>query len=135
MKLLNTLATAKPLVFGSELMKEGEGNKLYRAKTKYDSVEKFLRAFYKDLVNNKTYPKLLTALGSGLSIEDATKMILIIKMAKGEANYMLFPLYVEPMMIVLYYWCRKAKIMPIIYDTQNEDLTEEEIKLFFTGGR
>ena len=132
-KLLETLSTAKPLVFGAELGKTDENNKPYMGKIKYDSIPKFLQGFYQELLDTKKYANLLKALGNGLPIEDATKIILIVKMGRGEVNFMLFPLYVEPMMIILYYFATKANITPVIYDSQNDELTQEEIKLFMTG--
>lgn len=107
----------------------------YKRKPKYNTTKKACNAFYDQLTRKDRYTQILGALTEGLSIEDLTKMVLLSKITSGEVNILQFPVLVEPFMIILWYVARQAGVNPIIYDKQNSDLTEDEIKTYMKGGK
>lgn len=129
------LAYGSMPIRGQELAATPGEYRAYKEKPKYNNVKKACEAFYKEVTEEGTYPNLMKSIRQGLSLEDIVKLVLIMKISKGDVAIIQFPVLVEPYMIILWYVSRLAGVEPVIYDTQNSTLTEEEINLFMTGGK
>ena len=131
----NYLAYGRNPIRGAEWTADPDEYRAYKDKPKFNSIKKATENFYKKIRSKEVYPKLLDAIRNGLALEDAVKMILVMEISRGDVAILQFSLLVEPYLIMLWYISREVGINPIIFDTMNSELTQEEIQLFMTGSK